>query len=826
MLAHHKRFILLMTISIASLGLFSTISQIIMFREFLVVFYGNELSIGIIFSSWLLGVSLGAGIGGKLSSRFPKIRTNLYLFSLIFFIMSFLLPVQVGILRNFRSLLNIPAGEFLPITSVLYAALVTIVPLSFTIGLIFPFTCNIFKGLTKEKATDIGTVYILESIGALIGGVIFTFILVSRVETYEIIAIFDILIFVNLVFLSLYFKHNSYTRCVKISCVMFAVLTFYFLLQGNISSLDRYLVNLRWNSFNSNIKLLDSFDSKYQNIVVGKQADQFNVYINGQYDFSFPDQYGYAQDAHLIMTQHPNPERVLLIGGGLGGLIREVLKHPVKELDYLELDPELIKITKKYLQSEDLEALRDNRLTMFNTDGRYFIKKLEDKKYDLILSNTPDPSTALLNRFYTYEFFKEINDVLKNDGVFVTGISSALNYMSEDLSNYTGSVYSTLKNVFPDIKVTPGQDNFFICGNKQSGITLDIDTLAKRFVKRDIKSEYFTEFNFYTLLEPEQVAFVQKQYNNITNFMLNTDSHPVTYFFNLVLWDQFAGGKFTNVLRQMEKIKISFFLVPAFLFFILRFIYLQFKSKKGINLEAGNELINEQIKKTAKFNSLMAIACIGFAGIAVEIILIFTFQNLYGYIYEKIGMIIAMFMFGVAFGGYFGNKFITATIKKNRWLVNNMEMPGKVETVWAKNLLVIEIVIILFVLLIPLVLKVFTFSSPSSQIVFFLLIAGMGLLTGLGFPIGSKLYLQAEQSGLLLNNQGKHSRNKMSIVAGLIDSFDHFGSLVGALLTGIIFVPLFGVNESFIIVAVLNAVSALLLWRFIMQKQGIERSCK
>ncbi|MGR3176891.1 MAG: fused MFS/spermidine synthase [Candidatus Anammoxibacter sp.] len=804
-------FIALLIFSVILIGLYTTIAQVLMFREFLVVFYGNELCIGIVFGTWLFGITIGAAIGGRISNKIATRTNYLNLFIYILLAMSLLLPLQVGFLRIFRSVLDIQAGQLVPILSLLSSAALIIIPFSITIGLIFPFACSILTGLTRERSTDIGSVYILEGIGALIGGVIFTFVLVSRVSSFEIMAILFTVMLITVLSLSFYLKATLFQYSFKICCLILAVSCLGLLLSGNILSIDNFFVKKRWESLNANIQLTESADSKYHNIVVGKNEGQYSVYVNGQYDFSFPDQYGYAQIAHLVMTQHPDPSRVLLIGGGLGGLINEILKHPVDALDYVELDPKLMQMTMKYLQPEDKKALSDKRVSTFNVDGRSFVKQARGKKYDLIFANTPDPSTALLNRFYTIEFFQEVKKCLKENGVFATHISSASNYMGKDVSNYAGSVYQTLTNTFPYVNISPGQTNYFFCSNHQNITTFDLDILTKRYKERNIRTNYFSEFNFHTILQPEQVTSVRNQFNDITNLRLNTDTRPITYFFNLVLWDQYTGGKLAGFFSQLKDVKLVWFLIPIFALLALRLIYLwlvKMLEKHSVTHEQ-QEYILARNSRIIRFNSLVAFFCIGFAGISVELIIIFAFQNIYGYIYERLGLIIALFMFGLAIGGFFANKLVVNY--ERRYTDNGKASQSNREShqiIWTKVMLAVEISIVLFTLLLPYVLNQFLASWGNSQFIFLTLIITAGLLTGFGFPIGAKLYLQA----------GRSNAN-VTYTAGLIDSLDHLGALCGALLTGIIFVPLLGQNGTCIIVAMLNLSSVILLSHFLMQRK-------
>jgi len=115
---------------------------------------------------------------------------------------------------------------------------------------------------------------------------------------------------------------------------------------------------------------------------------------------------------HYAMAQRPEAKRVLLISGGVAGSAGEILKYPHAAVDYVELDPLILKISERYLSP----GLDDPRIRTFNTDGRVFVRQAADT-YDVVIVNVPDPSTSQLNRFYTVEFFEEVKRALRPDGV-------------------------------------------------------------------------------------------------------------------------------------------------------------------------------------------------------------------------------------------------------------------------------------------------------------------------------------------------------------------------------------------------------------------------
>lgn len=762
-------------IAFALIGCYSIVVQVLFIREFLVVFLGNELCLGIIFASWLIGISLGAGIGARVVKRLKEVFPIFIFFQVIICLIPFF---QIYFIRIIRELLGVPPGEYISLVSLFSSTFLLIVPFSFMIGLIFPCACKLTVGKVENKAQQIGWVYIVEAVGSLIGGLLLTFYLIPHFKTYEMLSIISLLILVNSIILSLSHKNTLN----KASLTFYFILLFllnYLLISGNVANLDDYSIKKRWKAYHNQLKMITSLDSLYENIVVAIKEDQYSLFSNGQYIFSFPDPYQSTVFAHFTLSQHPHPRKVLLIGGGIAGTIQEILKHPITQLHYVELDPKLIEAYLPFLPPEDRRALEDKRVEVFYTDGRYYIKNTREK-YDLVIFNLPDPSTAMLNRFYTLEFFKEVKERLNDGGVMVTSITSTVNYIGEEVGVYTGSLYHTLKKVFPYIVIAPGEKNYFFATSTPGVITADSKILAQRYRNRQISSDYFTPYHFTMLLPEERVKFIRKSLEKKRSLRINTDSHPITYFYNLVLWEIFSGKRGEGNIFQRLSDDLTWFALPLVILFFMRIVYLLFK--KG------------RVSHHLKFNGLLAIATTGFAGMALEIVLIFAFQNIYGYVYQKVGLIVALFMLGLSLGGYLMNHLIS----------------GK-ERDWIRMLIKIEFLICLYSLILPYIItwlsshEVGRWGIPiSMEYLFMILVAGAGLITGLEFPLVSKIFIAHEEVGT---------------VAGWVDAFDHLGACFGALLTGTILVPLLGTYQSCFFTGVLNLMSGLLLVIYLLQRR-------
>jgi spermidine synthase len=121
---------------------------------------------------------------------------------------------------------------------------------------------------------------------------------------------------------------------------------------------------------------------------------------------------------HLPMLSHPEPERVLVIGGGDGGILREVLRHPtVTSVDFAELDEEVISFSKQYLPDISAGAFDDPRVHTHITDGRAFVES-QKARYDVVIMDMTDPEGPS-EMLYTREFFAHVAESLRDErGLF------------------------------------------------------------------------------------------------------------------------------------------------------------------------------------------------------------------------------------------------------------------------------------------------------------------------------------------------------------------------------------------------------------------------
>ncbi|TLX76114.1 polyamine aminopropyltransferase [Labilibacter sediminis] len=170
-------------------------------------------------------------------------------------------------------------------------------------------------------------------------------------------------------------------------------------------------------------KVVYAEQSKYQRIVMTQWKDDFWLYLNGNQQLCTMDEMMYHEPlVHPVMTLHPHPKEVLVLGGGDGCAVRELLKYQETNLITLvDLDPAMTKLGMEHpmLTKLNKNSLLDPKVKVINSDGFTFIS--ENKHfYDVIIVDLPDPRTIELGRLYSEEFYKIAYKHLRPNGMIIT----------------------------------------------------------------------------------------------------------------------------------------------------------------------------------------------------------------------------------------------------------------------------------------------------------------------------------------------------------------------------------------------------------------------
>ncbi len=644
------------------LGFMALSFQVLILREFSVQFAGNEITFGIMLGAWLFWT----GIGSLSGPIFKFTRTR---FSGFYYTVLLVFPLCFVGLRLIRFLFRTGPGEIMGISPMIASALLASLMICFPLGVLFVFNTQFLSG-------KISTVYLTESIGSAAGGIVVYFFLIPHLSNWKAASLIGV-ICAAVIYLALSNKKQVFLLILAIIGM------------SSFWILDLPIQKLYWKPFS----LAASKDSPYGKIQIVKTREQVTLYNNHSKVGSSPDLASAEEAVHFALLQKPESENVLLIGGGLAGSLSQILKYPKTSVDYVELDPEVIRISARFLPEFEKYIRNHPRINVYYEDGRVFVSKTK-KTYHVIILNLPPPETAQLNRFYTQEFFQIIKSKLHPEGVFSFQVPSAENYISPQLQDFLSCLYFTLHSVFNEVKIVPGASNIFLASSHLND--LDPDKLSRQIINLQLDNKYVSPYLLQARLSPLRVQSLKEKIASEKK-QANKDLFPISYFYNSVLRSTHFKGIETRLLSFLSE-KGHFWILdfPLILFAVI--------------------LITIGIKKKESSFYLTPLTLIGLTSIAVEIIVIIAFQTLYGYIYHTISLLFASFMAGMALGAYLGTK------------IKNIDL---------KHLIIVQFQSLILLLILSLLLK----QAPP-PLFFPVFLVFLGSVGGEMFIISNHLYLK------------------------------------------------------------------------------------
>jgi spermidine synthase len=581
------------------LGFLAAAFEIYLLREFSAEFYGNELTFGLFLGSWLLWGGLGSlARPGAAKRSSPGLLYGLYGLAIVLFFLSLV------VLRFSHSLMGILPAELTGLIPALGFALFLSFLLSFPLGHYFVLNAGLLGG-------DVSLVYLLESAGAALAGLVVHFLLIPLFSNWQGGA----LIGAGTAVLILARMKPGRSRWLVAAALVSAAC---------LAALDLPSQKAAWKP----LRLVEAEDTPYGKLQVIKTEEQVTLFDNGLTVFSHPDAGAAEESVHFALLQREGIRNVLLIGGGASGGAAEALKYPGVRLDYVELDPAIIRLSEKHLAAADFAALRSPRARIFYRDGRTFLERTSER-YDAIILNLPEPSTAQVNRYYTLEFFLEAQKKLNPDGVLSFIVPSAENYISDALAQFLGCLAATLRGVFPEVVAVPGGNCVFLASD--SPLAIDPDRLTAAIVRLGIKNRFVSPEMLPARLNPLRVDYLAAKISGPSP-RINRDLMPVSYYFHSILWAAQFRGLESKLLQAAGRIPPGWLLDAPLAVFALGLAFLALRRKRS----------------AVRF--LVPVAVMGLTSIVVELVVLIAFQANFGYVYGKIPLLLALFMAGLVLG--------------------------------------------------------------------------------------------------------------------------------------------------------------------------------
>lgn len=742
-------------IAIFIIGASSIAAQIVLIREMLVVFYGSELSLGFIVGSWLLGGGIGSLSARKFTSKIDSrvvYVSGLQLVSAIIFLLT------LTSIRSARIFLGLITGETPAFSTMSVSSLALLVPISALFGFIFVVACAAFKEAGAARGYTVSVMYIMDAAGAAAGGCIASFLLVRY---FDPVSIGGILLCANSICSLCVILKTQATRARPVISWLASVALIFALLLfavGGFAKINDRLVKMQWHGHD----IVACVNSIYANIVVTENRGLYSFFYNGEHLYSVPDKASAEDEVNFAMLEHPNPHKVLVIGGG-PSVIEEALKGSPEEIDYVEMDPELVSIMKQCLPPCFTACMSNPAVKIISADALFYIKNTT-MSYDVILMNSGYPNTAQVNRYYTNGFFDDVKRILRSGGIFSFISISQESFMPAELRTYLGMLHRTLKASFADVKVIPGNMSVFLASVNPGLLTYDYRVLLQRSLDRGLKADFVNQYYLPARMSRDKIAFTEDAIMEAPGRVLNTDLDPILYYYATIYQasyfrDSPIGAVLKYVMRaQRQKLPVTAAIL--LLFFVAALTIRSFGKKIGRRLV------------------LLSIAVAGFSSMAAQMLILFSFQTIYGYIYYKLGVIIAVFMAGLSAGAFIAIRYLSKLRVRSKLFAVN-------QTFLALSILLLPAAFIYF-----LGCRSGIAATSGPNVIFSILAALPAVLTGIQFSMANSI----------LSEEGMATAN----LAGATYGFDLFGAFLGALMTLSVLIPLLGITGTCVLIAGIN----------------------
>lgn len=733
-------------------GLLSILGQVALLRELTVAFYGIELAYLLAIGIWLLATATGAVAGRRRS--LPSPRTV----ELLFLAFAAVIVLDMVFLRASRVLFSGVPGAYLPFPRQLAAMAVALLPVGFLLGLLFQLAAWIYVAGRRTLALA----YAIESAGGLAGGIVATVGFRLGLQTFAL-SIVCALVAVAGALVRPVLARRRPARWLGL-----ALLAGLLVLAATASSLDDEMT--RWN----HPGLVASRDTPYGRVTVSGTAGQISVFENDE--LAFESEGTAAEEfAHLAALQHPAPGRILVLGGGLEGLIAPLLQHRPQSVEYVELDRAMFDLVRPHL-ARDVHASLDARgVSVRFGDPRRILPNLPPA--DLILVSMSEPTSGQANRFYTTEFFEQAAAKLGARGVLAFRLRSAENFWMPQLARRMASIYRALRPAFRDVVVLPGATNIVLASREP--LVRDPAVLASRLEARQIKARLVTPAYVRYLYTNDRRDEIERTLEQ-TVAPVNSDVRPICYQYAAMIWlskffPEAARADANQLLAGDRASRLQWFAWPglAALFVLSRI--------------------------RAPWRRAVLVGVAGLAGMVLETVLILHFQLKNGVVFQDIGVLLMAFMAGLAVGAV-----AVGRLAGGKAAAGSVSRPLGVA------------ILVAFVAMSLLVAHNVTAGTGSSLISVALLLAADGVLVAAVFAYAS---LHSERAGggrrLAARGQsGEGATNRMPEQTSLISPLyaaDLVGGSIGSILATLVLVPLAGLDATAQWMAILLAMSLLLL---------------
>ena len=261
---------------------------------------------------------------------------------------------------------------------------------------------------------------------------------------------------------------------------------------------ERTWVSEKWNNVQILYKVRSILHENHSEFQHTQVVDSYQygkmLLLDGFVQTTEKDEFIYHEMmVHVPMLSHPNPEKILIIGGGDGGILREVLRYDsVSSVTMVEIDSKVIDLCQEYLPMISAGAFNDKRTNLVIADGAVFVKETKDK-FDVIIVDSSDP-IGPAKVLFSKSFYMALHDLMTNNGILARQTGSLhlqIDEQKEAFDLLTGIYSYTEPFVFAVPTYVGGFFSAMFSSDSINPFDIGISTLEDRVAKNRLETRYY-----------------------------------------------------------------------------------------------------------------------------------------------------------------------------------------------------------------------------------------------------------------------------------------------------------------------------------------------
>lgn len=462
--------------------------------------YHFSLIIGLFMSSMGLGAWLSRFIEQHLEKAF------------------ILLQMSIAVLGGFSTFILFYAFAYIGN----YEAFLYIVTIALgtMLGIEIPLIIRILKESFSLKS-NISNVFTMDYIGALFAALLFPLVLVPQLGLMQTSFLFGGLnLMVGTMAWFIFREKFSWKYLLAIGLIGITLVIGFVQSNFLVSMIETKLYK---------IPIIYSKQTPYQKLTITSIKGRIQFYINGAIQFDSIDEYRYHESlVHPVMNKAKSHEHILIIGGGDGMALREVLKYKdIGSVTLVDLDPTITTLFKTHplLSKLNHHAYDNPKVSVINQDAWKFMESSQNL-YDVIIIDLPDPNNISLSRLYSQSFYRLLSSHLSRAGAMVTQASSPM---------FSRNAFWSIAKTFEasDLNITPyhtyipsfGEWGFVLA----SKMVLPLSKIKALEDLRYINSQSFKNMQYFD----KDLERVKVNANTLSN-------HALIYYYNSG-WEKWYG---------------------------------------------------------------------------------------------------------------------------------------------------------------------------------------------------------------------------------------------------------------------------------------------